>query len=679
MITPGWSPSAATVGPWRDVWLECRRNVEIGAVQLRSRVEGHRGLLEVSVDLTSLGPTIESCSLTLQRGTHQYGSALTANDGGRFNGCIGVDSPNLWWPHTHGEPALYAATLIVHCAGETITADLGPIGFRSISVRTDNGDFSVAVNGVAVFCRGACWTPIDIVRLRADESVYRTAFDQVVEAGMNMLRVSGTMVYEDDAFLDECDRRGVLLWQDFMFANMDYPAGDAAFDSSVRQEVIQQLQRLQSRACLAILCGNSEGAQQAAMWGASRDLWQPDLFHKTLPQLSAEFCTDTTYWPSSAFGGSFPHQPDSGSCSYYGIGAYLRPLEDARRSGVRFASECLAFANVPEPGTIATMPGGHGLRVHHPAWKASTPRDLGAGWDFEDVRDHYLRSVLGVDPVTLRYSDHDRYLELSRVITGEVMTGTFAELRRAGSTCRGALVWFLRDLMPGAGWGLIDARGLPKASYYYLRRALQPRCIMFTDEGCNGLFIHVVNDSAQELDARIELALFRDGATPVGSGSSRVRVGAHLSTTIVVATLFDGFRDLSYAYRFGPPQADIVTARLVEQEQIVSEAFHFPAGPPNVRAHDIGLSASAIAVDETNYELMLSTRNFAQGIRIEAAGYIADDQYFHLAPGHDRKVRLRAQNDGCVLRGHVSALNATDEARIQVTPSTIGAHRGLCR
>src|SRR6266700_6390269 len=118
------------------------------------------------------------------------------------------------------------------------------------------------------------------------------------------------------------------------------------------------------------------------MWGAAREAWAPELFHAFIASLVAQCLPGVPYWPSSAWGGAFPHQVDAGTTSYYGVGAYLRPIDDARRSGLRFATECLGFSNVPGVAAIERMPGGAGVRVTHAVWKARASRDLTAGWDF---------------------------------------------------------------------------------------------------------------------------------------------------------------------------------------------------------------------------------------------------------------------------------------------------------
>ncbi len=648
--TPGWSPPAQAVGPWRPVALERRRGLAIDHVALSASIVGNVGRVRVVATARSLG--------AVREGVLVVGDAraeLRLGDG-VLTGEIELRDPERWWPHTHGEPALYPARLEI--GGQVV--ELGKVGFRELERR---GEFELAVNGARVFCRGACWTPLDPVTLDGDP---RQALRQMREAGMNMVRVGGTMVYENDAFYDACDELGILVWQDFMFANMDYPDDDAAFAASVEAEVKQQMMRLYARPSLAVLCGNSEGEQQAAMFGAGRERWAPKLFHETLASLAGAGRPDVPYWPSSAHGGDFPHQGNVGTTSYYGVGAYLRPLTDARRAEVRFASECLAFANVPAP---SALPGGPSVRVHHAAWKARTPRDLGAGWDFDDVRDFYLGELFGVEPMRLRYADHERYLALSRVVTGEVMAQTFGEWRTRRSTCGGGLVWFLRDLWPSAGWGVVDAAGAPKAAWWYLKRALAPIAAHISDEGGNGLFVHVANDAGEPLAAELELALYHAGEVQVATGKRALAVGPRAAIELGAATLFDGFLDVSYAYRFGPPSHDLVVAtlRAAATGATLAQAFHFPLGWPATRELDVGLAAAATIDPDGGATLTVKTRRFAQSIAVDADGFVADDAYFHLAPGAERTIRLRRVGGTSQLRGTLQPLNASAASKIVVS------------
>jgi beta-mannosidase len=651
--TPGWSPPAAAVGPWRDVWIE-RRARAVGELRVQVGVVGEAGRVEVD-----LAATASSAELIISRGEQTWRAPL-AITGGRVAGVVAIPAVERWWPHTHGAPVLYDARIALTDGDATTEVDLGGLGFRTIAIDRTDGDFAVSVNGVPVFCRGACWTPLDPVSLAHGPDALARAFDQVVAAGMNMLRVGGTMVYEDDAFLDACDQRGVLLWHELMFANMDYPE-DAAFVAIVEAEVAQALARVAARPCLAVVCGNSEAEQQAAMWGAPTNLWAPRLFHELIPAWVAAHAPGTAYWPSSAHGGGFPHAPEAGTSSYYGVGAYQRPLDDARRSEVRFASECLAFANVPGEGGL---PGGPSARVHNPAWKARTPRDLGAGWDFDDVRDHYVARLYGVDPAALRYADHDRYLALGRLATGEVMAATFGEWRRARSRTRGGLIWFLRDLWTGAGWGVIEASGAPKACWYYLRRALAPIALAITDEGTSGLAIHAINDRGAPIAGTLELGLWRHGAS-IARAARPIMIPAHGALELNAVALLDGFMDLTWAYRFGPPTAELVVATLRAADgAVVAEAFHLPIGLPAGREHDLGVTATATPTPD-GAVLAISAARFAYAVQITVDGHAPDDDFVHVAPGATTTVRLRRTGPG-PLRGTVAPHNAHATTKITV-------------
>jgi beta-mannosidase len=405
------------------------------------------------------------------------------------------------------------------------------------------------------------------------------------------------------------------------------------------------------------------------MWGAPRELWSPALFDETLPRLVAELCPGVPYWPSSAFGGDFPHQVDAGTTSYYGVGAYLRGFDDLRRSGLKFATECLGFANVPEWETLDTIPGGASLRVHHPMWKRRAPRDLGAGWDFDDVRDHYLRHVFGVDPLQLRYADHARYLDVSRRVSAEVMTAAFTEWRRPASSCGGALIWFLRDLWPGAGWGILDSRGEPKAPYHALRQLLQPRWIGITDEGLNGVAVHIGNETSNTMSAELDIALYRNGQHLITRAQRRMEVAPRATITVTAASMLSEFHDLAHAYRFGPLSCDLIVATLVDPGSGKRlQAFHLPY-PHLHSAQDSACVLTAQArssAAEGQYELTVRSTSFARSVHIDVPGYVAALQYFHLAPGDECTVALSARSGtASPLSGSVNALNGR-ATRIEV-------------
>ncbi|MFZ6711218.1 glycosyl hydrolase 2 galactose-binding domain-containing protein [Undibacterium sp. TC9W] len=669
---PGWSPPVAPVGPYRPILLELQSPVSITGKNISSRIDGADAVLDIELTVQSQ-QAVSACAINI--GEHEFILDCEQLDKNlyRIHGQCKIDEVKKWWPHTHGDAALYALELHVSCTAEKRIFDLGHTGFRQIEVDQRDGDFNLHVNQVSVFCRGACWTPVDIISLQNERTDLRHMLTLARDAGMNMLRVVGTMVYETTAFYKLCDELGILVWQDCMFANMDYPANDEAFAASITSEVQQFLQRTQGSPCIAVVCGNSEVEQQAAMLGQPAELWRNAFFAETLPALCEQYRPDVQYWPSSPSGGVMPFQLDTGVAHYFGVGAYLRPLDDARRSAMRFTSECLGFSNMPDDDLIDSMLNNGETPGPHPAWKLGVPRDNGTGWDFEDVRDHYMAELYKVNPASLRYAERERYLSLARTTTGEVMAKTIAEWRRNGSTCHGALVWFWRDLRRGAGWGVIDAHGKPKAAYYYLKRAMAALTVLITDEGLNGICLHVINDGPQAFEGELELNLYRHAESRVAHGRIAVQVAAHSAIKVRDYALLPHFVDTSYAYRFGPAGHDVVEAALYDSEQIIANDFHFPQGHQFAVQADVGLRAHCSLDADGNHVLHLSAQKLAQAVSIQIPGMLPEDNYFHMAPGSIRQVRLAAIDGKSVKAGQVQAQNALTSVRVVLENSTISA------
>ena len=624
---PGWCPSIHAVGPWRPVELLGDAPHAVDTLDLASRVENDDGIVSLTLRFANPHDTA-ACHATLECGAAV--SSLQWSDAFTLTGSVRVPHAQRWWPHTHGEPTLYPLTLQLD-DGRVTSHALGSIGFRSLAVErgADGLGFALRVNGVPVFCRGACWTSADLVTLAGTDAQLRHAFELARAAGMNMLRVGGTMLYESDRFYTLADEYGMLVWQDFALANFDYP-NDAAFSASIEREATQFLTRTRRFAALAVLCGGSEVDQQAAMFGLPPAMRAQPLFTERLPALAARERPDVPYVSNSPNGGAWPFSTNEGITHYYGVGAYQRPLDDVRRAQVRFAAECLAFANVPDDATLHDALGT--VHTHDPRWKAAVPRDPGAGWDFDDVRDHYLQTLYSVEPARLRYEDPERYLDLSRAVVAELMSDVFAEWRRTGSTCGGALVWQLQDLRAGAGWGLIDATGRPKSALHGLAHTLQPVQLVMTDEGLNGLDIHLINERAQTFSAQLELVCLRDGSVKVVSASCPVELPPHSVQRLSAAACVGRFFDFTHAYRFGPPAHDVTIATLRDAAsgEIVSQTFYLPQRRVSER-HDLGLTVAAERAGD-GWQLVIEAKRFARFVHIIDPHYRAARDWFHLEP-----------------------------------------------
>ncbi len=620
----GWQPAVHVVGPWRGIELvEQTSGPHVMAKRIRATLDGDDGLLDVSLDIDCGGTRPEARLIVAG-----IDAPLEWAGEGLLRGRLRIPDVEKWWPHTHGAPTLHRVRVTL--GGFEI--DLGQVGFRSIDVDkgSDGRGFALRVNGQPIFARGACWSTADLVTLAGDRETLAPWLRQARDAHMNVIRVGGTMIYESDDFFAVCDELGLLVWHDFMFANMDYPIADPSFRASVEREADQFLARVQAHPSLGVLCGGSEVGQQAAMLGLPSSLWSSPLFDEILPAIARAVCPDVVFVAQSPCGGDLPFQVNAGVSHYYGVGAYRLPLEDARRADVRFAAECLAFANAP----AAVTPAGD--RV---------PRDRGADWDFATVRDHYLERLYAVDAAKLRAEDPVHYLRLSRALSGDLMEVVVAEWRRPASRCAGALVWMLKDLSPGSGWGVVDSSGIPKLAWHGLRRAFRPVQVALTDEGLNGLAVHLTNETAAPVSTKLSLLCLQAGDVVVMRRECQVDLPARSARTMTSAELIGSFFDITYAYRFGPPPLEVAFVTLEDAVTggRLSEAAHFPLGRSAI-AQDPGLSAM-LERDGEGWVVAIQANRFAPCIQIEAAHHHAEEEGFHLLPGEQRRVRLLATAD----------------------------------
>ena len=264
-----WGPKLPDMGIWRDVELIGVRGGLIDGIYVR---QAHSGLSEnkvtVTAEVTLSHVMADEAKLTL---------SLSAPDGRKFTDSVllksgenktaisfTVDDPELWYPRGYGSQPLYRLTaeLSDNAGGEIFDSRELNVGLRTVRVSCDplpegGREFAFEVNGIKIFTMGANYIPEDQIISRCTPEKTKRLLNQCRRANFNMIRVWGGGYYPDDSFYDCCDRMGLLVWQDFMFACSVYKA-DVPFCETVKEELICNIKRIRNHPSLAIWCGNNE-------------------------------------------------------------------------------------------------------------------------------------------------------------------------------------------------------------------------------------------------------------------------------------------------------------------------------------------------------------------------------------------------------------------------------------
>ncbi len=670
---PAYNGVPPVVGPWRPVhirdsaWLEgiaVTADPDAGVVAVAGSVLGlpdHVGTDAIDdVTVTTIDPDGQTVRVVTPIVKVSESDGATPLHRGQFQCVITVPEPTLWWPRGYGTPNVYRLTIeIAGSRHERI------VGFRSVDADRHDGAFQLSVNGIDVFCRGAIWTPPDPCALTADRAAIRRQLTVLADAGVTMVRVIGGFVYEQVEFFEECAALGILVWQDTMLATFDPPED---LDDVVAWELSVHLDRVSGNPALAVVCGGNETIQQPEMLGldaAGRDM---PLLRERLPKVVAEHAAVpyVTASPSSQ-GTTLAIRPDSGVAHWFGVSGYFRPITEVRVAGVRFASECLAFSIPPSDEAVERHFGSLSVVGHHPSWKAGVPRDRTTAWDFEDVRDFYVREVFGVDPVQVRRVDPARYLQLGRLAVAEAMTYCFTFWRQRESGCSGALTLNARDLRAGAGWGLLDESGSPKLPLTVLARVWAPTAITIADEGHSGLRVDVHNDTADDIPGTLRIVAVDGRGNVVASGSEDVVLQRHSSLTRYDSELTGVFDDLSYAYRFGPPVAEAVEVTFEGATGLLLRNAVLTAAPSSPSYADLQASIEDRTTDTPRWDLTVRARNALRYVCVQVPGWKPSDNCFHLAPERPFTISLTPEtaNPATPPRGSVSSIDARDIASIR--------------
>ncbi|MGL4649409.1 MAG: glycoside hydrolase family 2 protein, partial [Caldilineaceae bacterium] len=302
-----WGPMLPTAGIWRPIRLEA---YSARLDDLRIGQQHDAGAVTLQVAATVLGDSAAAVEVRVTAPDGQVFSSEGALHAGRAQVALPLENPELWWPNGLGAQPLYAVEVrLIDGAGEVCDSALRRVGLRTLALQQEpdawGTGFVFVVNGVPIFAKGANWIPADSFPSRVSSEHYAHLLTSAAAAHMNMIRVWGGGIYEDERFYDLCDTLGLLVWQDFLFSCSVYPFTDSDFLANVAAEVAENVARLRHRPSLALWCGNNELEAGWAHWGwdtpERADLKAADItfFYDTLRAQVTELDPATPYWPGS--------------------------------------------------------------------------------------------------------------------------------------------------------------------------------------------------------------------------------------------------------------------------------------------------------------------------------------------------------------------------------------------
>lgn len=628
-----WGPYLPTAGIASDIYLYAYDGARAKGMKITQTHS--EGCVTVNVDYTLDGKPVKGAttviSLTDPDGKIIDSVSLPAED--ETIAEFRVENPRLWWTNDLSdakEQPLYTvkASLL---QGKDSEDTVKKIGLRTVVLDRSpdkyGATFRFILNGVPLFIKGANYIPPDSLLTRVTEETHEYILKAMRRANMNMVRVWGGGRYETEDFYDICDREGILVWQDFMFACQPYPFYNNEFLSNVKEEIEYNVKRLSHRACLALWCGNNEIEVMSAAWMMFAKLreWTEKFFYRILPEELRKWDDVTSFIPGSPTGRGYMDGVTSdnyGDTHKWTVWHGLQPLSYYRKLFTRFCSE-FGLESMPDMNTIASFCPPEQFDLKSPVMKAHQKCMSG------NSKISYYVSTRFRLPA--KFEDQ---VYLSQIVQSECVRDATEHWRRNRGRCNGSIYWQLNDCWPVLSWASMDYKGGYKALQYTARHFNNP-ILLSVEEDKNGAALHVINDTlyAFEGDITYEFLTF-DGKKISGGGISGVTCAPASAKKITYLNLK---KDLKKHRRHSVLKAVL---RSKDGEIICTRTALF-APEKNLDLPEAKFTTD-ISVSGKTATITVKSDKYARYVRLFVNGVFApfSDNYFDLTAGETKTVTL---------------------------------------
>ncbi len=534
-----WGPRLVTCGVWKPAkivaWNEAKMNdLYIKPLNVSSEKATYRvsaaveatGNLDAGLEVWVDNKKMASQKIELQPGIHNSGIEFT------------MDKPELWWPNGLGSQKLYQLELRLVKGNKTLQTLSHRLGVRTLELSrgkdSTGTSFTFKVNGVPVFMKGANYIPSDIFTTRNTLDNYKCVVQDAVDANMNMIRVWGGAIYEGNELYDLFDEKGILAWNDFMFACNMQP-DDSLHLENIRKEAEYNVKRLRNHASIALWCGNNENLRAWNDWGwpakvkpgQADTLWNvyKKIFYTILPEVVKENHPEITYWPSSPQGeNNTLSNPSSGDEHDWRIWFGDVPFSTYAENTARFISE-YGLQSFPEMKTINAFASDSDKAYRSPIMEhrqRSLMPWIAPGFNGNEMINTYIKRYY--KPAR----DFESFVYLSQVMQAEGVKFAIEAHRRQMPHCMGSLYWQINDCWPTMSWSSVDYLGRWKALHYFVREAFKPVLPVIFRDGAD-IKIAIANDKLEAEEHQLEATLYDFSGKKLWQQNKKIVLAANTS------------------------------------------------------------------------------------------------------------------------------------------------------
>lgn len=503
-----WGPQTIDAGIFRDIYLQGYSHARIEDIRIHQQ-HAKNISVQTSITLSESVPGQKLCVELSEDGADkplQTKLCKTNADGVAAVDFV-IENPKLWWPNDYGDQPLYIVrTTLLDEDGTSLESITRRIGLRTLTISQEKdewgNEFAFCVNGVKIFTRGGNYIPDDCLYTRITEKKLDYILESCRRAHFNCVRVWGGGYYPSDAFYNLCDEKGLIVWQDLMYACNVYDVTDA-FAENCRQETYDNVRRLRHHASLGLWCGNNEIESAWDHWGdfqKETPYLRADyirLFEEVLPKAVQEADGETFYWHSSpSSGGCFDNPDDAnrGDTHYWDVWHGQKPFTDYRKYFFRFCSE-FGFQSFPCAKTVNSFTLEDDRNTFSRVMESHQKNDAANGKML-----YYLSE-------NLRYpKDLTHLLYASQVLQGMAIKYGVDHWRRNRGRCMGTLYWQINDDWPAPSWSSIDYFGRWKALHYMAQKFYAPHAVSMTleDHRCH---VYFSNESFETTEYSLTLSI----------------------------------------------------------------------------------------------------------------------------------------------------------------------------